>query len=583
MKIFLKDCFAILDLKQKIFFIYVTILVVIASLLEILGISLIVPLITALAEDEFFQKHYYIKNIFEFIGNPSKVQLIIYFLFAINIFYFFKFIFLIFVCYAQSLFAKNILSEVASRLIIGYLRMPYSFHLSSQSSDLIRNATSENSILVLIYKSLFNLFSEIFLMSFIIIFLFFYDFYTTTIILVSFFIFGFIFYVLNQHKLYNWGLKRAELEGSLLKNLVQIFRGIKDLKVFKSEKFFFKEFQKNNYDLADISRKAYLLQQFPRYFIEVLTLLSLSMAIAYALIKTEGKFADIITIIALYGFVALRVMPSVYKLLNILNDLKFNQPVIKNLLNELNLIKKNEYEHENFSGEKFSNYLEFKKINFSYNDITSSNENFKLKDISIIIPKGKKIGIIGKSGSGKSTFADILLGLIKPNSGEIILDKFNITEKNFFLSSIVGHVPQNIFLIDDSILKNIAFGEKESEINKQRFKESIDKAQLTEFIDNLEFKENTIVGENGTKLSGGQKQRIGIARALYKNFDIIIFDESTNALDSVTEDKIVSALDKLTPEKTLVIITHKLSTIKNCDLKYEFKDGKITPYSLNRI
>ena len=582
MKNFFKDCFIILDHKQKIFFIYVTILIVIASLLEILGISLIVPLITVLAEDEFSQKYYYIKNIVELIGNPSKVQLIIYFLLAINIFYFFKFIFLIFVCYVQSLFAKNVLTEVASRLISGYLRMPYSFHLNSQPSNLIRNATSENSILVLIYKSLFNLFSEIFLMSFIVIFLFFYDFYTTTIILVSFFVFGFIFYVFNQHKLYNWGLKRVELEASLLKNLIQIFRGIKDLKVFKSENFFFKQFQKNNYDLADIGRKAYVLQQFPRYYIELLTLLSLSMAIAYALIKTDGKFSDIITVMALYGFVALRVMPSVYKLLNIFNDLKFNQPVIKNLLNELNLIKKNEGEHENFSPEKFSNCLEFKNINFSYNDITSSNENFKLKDVSIIIPKGKKIGIIGKSGSGKSTFADILLGLIKPSSGEIILDSLNLTKKNFFLSSIVGHVPQSIFLIDDSILKNIAFGEKENEINKQRFKESADKAQLSEFIDNLEFKENTIVGENGTKLSGGQKQRIGIARALYKNFDIIIFDESTNALDSVTEDKVISALDKLTPEKTLVIITHKLSTIKNCDLIYEFKDGKITPESLNR-
>lgn len=340
MKNFFKDCFIILDHKQKIFFIYVTILIVIASLLEILGISLIVPLITVLAEDEFSQKYYYIKNIVELIGNPSKVQLIIYFLLAINIFYFFKFIFLIFVCYVQSLFAKNVLTEVANRLISGYLRMPYSFHLNSQPSNLIRNATSENSILVLIYKSLFNLFSEIFLMSFIVIFLFFYDFYTTTIILVSFFVFGFIFYVFNQHKLYNWGLKRAELEASLLKNLIQIFRGIKDLKVFKSENFFFKQFQKNNYDLADIGRKAYVLQQFPRYYIELLTLLSLSMAIAYALIKTEGKFSDIITVVALYGFVALRVMPSVYKLLNILNDLKFNQPVIKNLLNELNLIKK---------------------------------------------------------------------------------------------------------------------------------------------------------------------------------------------------------------------------------------------------
>lgn len=585
MKKFIKDCFIILDRKQKIFFIYVTILIVIASLLEMLGISLIIPLIAVLAEDDLSEKYYFIKNISEMFGNPSKEKLVIYFLLVINMFFLFKFIFLMCVCYMQSLFARNILSEVASRLISGYLRMPYSFHLNSQSSNLIRNATSEASLLVYIYKLLFNLFSEIFLIIFVIIFLLFYDFYTTMIILISFSIFGFALYMYNQKKLYSWGLQRVELEAKLLKNLIDIFRGIKDLKVFKSENFFFRIFQKNNHNLADISRKAYVLQQFPKYYIEFLTLLSLSMAIIYVLVKTEGKFIEIVTIMALYGFVALRVMPSAYKLLNIFNDLKFNQAVVKNLSHELNLINKNDQQQNYLPEEKnkFTNCLEFKNINFSYNDINSGNENFKLKDVSIKIPKGNKIGIIGKSGSGKSTFADILLGLINPSSGNIVFDGLSVVNYKDSLSSIVGHVPQNIFLTDDSILKNITFGEGENEINNQQLKVAINKSQLYNFIDNLELKENTIVGENGTKLSGGQKQRIGIARALYKNYDIIVFDESTNALDSQTEDKVLSALGDLTPEKTLVIITHKLSTIQNCDLIYEFKDGQVASKSINSL
>jgi ABC-type bacteriocin/lantibiotic exporter with double-glycine peptidase domain len=223
----------------------------------------------------------------------------------------------------------------------------------------------------------------------------------------------------------------------------------------------------------------------------------------------------------------------------------------------------------------FSKILEFKNINFSYNSYNSKNEIFELKDISLKIPRGKKIGIVGESGSGKSTFAYILLELIKPDSGQIIVDEVNFEYKKNNLLLMIGNVPQDIFLIDDTLINNVAFGEDEKNINYNQFKDSIFKSQLHTFVHNLKMKEKSIIGELGSMLSGGQKQRIAIARALYKNSEILVLDESTSSLDANTEQKLVEAFDQLLPEKTLIIITHKYSTIKNCDLIYEFKNGEV--------
>ena len=222
-----------------------------------------------------------------------------------------------------------------------------------------------------------------------------------------------------------------------------------------------------------------------------------------------------------------------------------------------------------------SKILEFKNINFSYNTYNSKNEIFKLKNISLKIPKGKKIGIVGESGSGKSTFASILLGLIKPDSGEIIVDEVNFEYKKNNLFLMIGNVPQDIFLIDDTLINNVTFGEEEKDINYNQFTDSIIKSQIYTFVNNLKIKEKSIIGESGSMLSGGQKQRLGIARALYKNSEILVLDESTSSLDINTEQKLVEVFDKLLPEKTLIIITHKYSTIKNCDLVYEFKNGEV--------
>jgi ABC-type bacteriocin/lantibiotic exporter with double-glycine peptidase domain len=562
---------------QKYFFYVVTILIILTTILEALGISLIIPFIVILLEEDLIKSYPFAENALAILGYPEKKELIYYSLFLFSFFYIFKFFFLLLSANIQSKFYRNLSIITSNRLINGYIKMPYLFHVKTHSSILIRNLTSLMQMMNLAYKMLFNLFSEFLLILLILVFLFIYDFQTTTIFLVIFSAFGCSFYLFNKNKLHTWGLEKVKLESEKLKNITNIFQGFKDIKIFNSEPYFLNRFNKSNYLLNDIERKIYILQQLPKNILEVLTLLSLSAAIYFLLIKTSSnQFNDIVKILGLYGFVALRILPSVNKFIVIFNELKFYSPVINNIQEEMKMLNNNNLLYtENKKNLHLSKILEFKNINFSYNSYNSKNEIFELKDISLKIPRGKKIGIVGESGSGKSTFAYILLGLIKPDSGQIIVDEVNFEYKKNNLLLMIGNVPQDIFLIDDTLMNNVAFGEEEKNINYNQFKDSIFKSQLHTFVDNLKMKEKSIIGELGSMLSGGQKQRIAIARALYKNSEILVLDESTSSLDVNTEQKLVEVFDKLLPEKTLIIITHKYSTIKNCDLIYEFKNGEV--------
>jgi ABC-type dipeptide/oligopeptide/nickel transport system ATPase component len=553
------------------------ILIVTATLLETLGISLIIPFIAVLLEENLVKSYPFVENILTMLGNPEKKKLIYYILFAFNLFYIFKFIFLLFSINTQSKFYKNLSIVTADRLISGYINMPYLFHVNTHSSTLIRNLTVQVPLLIHSYKMLFNLFSELFLILLILVFLLIYDYQTTTVFLLIFSVFGFSFYFFNRNKLQAWAIEKMKLESEKLKNITDIFRGVKDIIIFNSKSYFLNKFQKNNYILNDIDKKLFFIQQIPKYTLEVVTLFGLSVAIYFLLIKTSSSlYNDIIILLGLYSFVALRILPSVHKLIVNFNDLKFYFPVLKNLQVELKILNNNNLLcGDNQKKIHFSKLLEFRNINFSYNSYNSKNEIFKLKDISLKIPKGKKIGIIGESGSGKSTFSHMILGLIKPDSGKIIVDGLNFEYKKNNLSLMIGSVPQDIFLIDGTLASNIAFGEDEKNVNYEKISNSITKSQLYTYVNSLKMKDKSIIGELGSMLSGGQKQRLGIARALYKNSEILILDESTSSLDVNMEQKLVEVFDKLLPEKTLIIITHKYSTIKNCDLVYEFKNGEV--------
>ena len=571
-----KKAFYILDLKEKRNFIILTILILIGMLLETFGISMIVPLITILIDGDLATNYPITAPIIEFFGNPTQIQILIYVLIILNLFYLFKFVYLILLANFQSIFTLKIQTNIAKKLFYGYLKMPYLYHAGINSSIFIRNTTSEISLLVFIFRGYFTLITEIFLILCISTFLLFYNFQVTLIIMLIFLFFSCLFYFFNKKKILKWGKERQLYEARTLESLQNGFGAIRDIKIFNVENFFFGFFEKNNFRLALNNKKQYVIQQVPRLFIEFITLACLTFLIIFSMGKS-ANFSDLLPTLALFGFAAFRLMPSVYRLMNVLQDLKFNSPVVINLSEVLknttdNLNKQNLIKLETEKLISFENLLELKSINFHYN----VSENFKLENINLSISKGAKIGIIGESGSGKSTLADIILGLIKPNKGEIIIDGKNITDNYKDLRKIISHVPQQIFLTDDTILNNIAFGVSKEKINIKNYNSAVKNAQIENFINSLNQKENSSIGEDGIKLSGGQRQRLGIARSLYSNPEIIVFDEATSALDMETESNLMEAIEALSPSKTIIIITHRLSTVKNCDLVYVLEKGKIT-------
>ena len=570
-----KKTFNILDIKEKKNFIVLTFLILISTLLETFGITMIIPLVTILVDGNLIENYPVTEPFIKMLGSPSQVKLLIYVLIFFNLFYFFKLIYLMFLAHLQSLFTLKIQTKMGKKLFSNYLRMPYIFHTSVNSSILIRNTTSEISLLIFVLRGYFTIFQEIFLIVCIGAFLLFYNFQVTIIIILIFVLFASSFYSFLKKKLFKWGKERQKYEAQTLESLQNGFGAIKDIKIFNVQNFFTKIFDKSNFGLALMNKKQYVIQQMPRLFIEFITLLCLTFLII-STIDSSTNYSSLLPTLALFGFAAFRLMPSVYRLMNVLQDLKFNAPVITNLSLELENTSKN-LDLQNLKINDlnknlgFETLFELQNINFSYD----KSEKFSLENINLSISKGMKVGIIGESGSGKSTLADIILGLIKPENGEINIDGIDITKNFDQLRKIISYVPQQIYMTDDTILNNIAFGVQKENINKINFDLAIKNAQIKDYINSLDHKENTRIGEGGIKLSGGQRQRLGIARSLYSNPQIILFDEATSALDMDTESNLMEAIEALSPSKTIIIITHRLSTIKNCDIVYVLDKGKI--------
>jgi len=302
--------------------------------------------------------------------------------------------------------------------------------------------------------------------------------------------------------------------------------------------------------------------------------LILIITVFFYLYSLEIEFTSLITSIALFGAAAFRILPSLNRILQAFQDLSFNAPSI-NIINKE--FKNNSIVNDQINEKKvhkinFTDSININNLSFGYSNDTSK---IILNNINLEIKKGDHIGIVGKSGQGKSTFVDLLLGLIKPINGQITIDGIALENINFN-GMLFGYVPQNIYLTDDSIINNIAFGESKKNINYNNLDDAINNAQLSDFIKNLENGLDTIVGERGVRISGGQLQRVGIARALYRNPDIIILDEATSSLDVETENQFMNSINNLIKNKTLITISHRFNTLKNCNKIYELKDQKLS-------
>jgi len=408
--------------------------------------------------------------------------------------------------------------------------------------------------------------------------LFYVDFLGTTIILFSVGIVSFLIYVLTIGKISLLGKQRNIVSAELNKHLLQGMASAKDVKILDREEDLIHQVDKNMFKQARLAQLIHFITALPRFSFEILMVCIFS-ALVFVMIGVEREMVDIIQYLGIFAVASFRIVPGASRILSSYQNLKYIEPSIKLLLQEFDS-KDNSYIKKNYLLKDSGIPLKFKKeinltnVSFSY----PIRKEFSLSKISMTIKKGDFIGVIGETGSGKSTLINLLIGLLKPSEGRVEVDELNINENLTEWYKKIGYVPQSIYLTDDTIRKNIAFGLLEKNINDNLVRQAVEQASLDKFLNSLPNGLETIVGEKGIRLSGGQQQRIGIARALYRDPEILILDEATSSLDQSTEKKIIESIQLLKRKKTLVLITHRLHTVKNCDKIFFIDKGQITKH-----
>lgn len=552
-------------------FIFLLLLMFIGMLFEILGLGIVIPILGLMLTPDIGVDYPQLKPIFEFLHNPTQKELILGGIIILLSVYIIKSIFIIYLTKVQSKFGSRLCANLSRELFTGYVKQPYVFHLANNSSRLIKNIQVETIQFLELVRAVMTLLVEVTIIVGVTTLLI-YSEPIGALIMISFFVISStLFQRSSKKKLITWGAKRQFYEFVMMKNLVEGLNGIKDVKVLNKEKYFIDYYVKNNHEYHELNMKYHSVKQYPRVFLEILSVAGL-MGLVFVMILQGRSPSVIMPIIGVFAASAFRLMPSFNKIIGSVQTFRFSQSIINLLYDELKNIRRQEQQGGNvFNKFEFRNNISIENIDFQYPSTSAKT----LSDFNLLIQKGKSIGILGPSGSGKSTFVNLFLGLLHPQNGSIKVDDINIASNLRGWRNIIGYVPQSIYLIDDTIISNIAFGVTPNEVDLDRINEVIKLAQLTLFIEQLPEGLNTNVGERGVKISGGQLQRIGIARALYNNPSILVLDESTSALDNFTEKEIMRSVELLLSESiTVIIIAHRLTTLEQCDIVYRLEKHK---------
>ena len=557
--------FKILEIHDRKKLITLFFLTIIAMIIEVSSIITFLPLVSEFLESG--EKFYFLKNIIFFKG-IDYIYILIFLFLSIH---FFKFLYLFFFYYTQNKFINNLSANLTVRLFNKYLYQGYEIQTNNKTSVMIRNLITETKMVCSSFVSpVFIIIIEIITISGIVILLFFFKPDIALITGVLFF-FLILFYSLSIKKHFLiWGSARQFLNNMSLKIGLNVLNGIKDIMIYSKENFFKFKFNQNETEFARVSKFYQTFQQLPRLVLEFIFIFFLIFLIIY--LKTQNLSSnEIIEIASIFAISGVKIIPSASKIIGSFQMLKFGIPALESIINE-DIKSIDHYRQEHFNkclNYNFKDSIILNNISFAYQ---KNNKQLIFENLNFKIEKNKIIGIFGNSGSGKSTFVDILSGLLAPVSGSILIDGKNIGKNSKLLRSIFAYVPQNVFILDDTIKNNIVFGENDNEIDIERLNNAIHQSQLKYFIESLPKGVNTIVGERGSVISGGQIQRIGIARAIYHNAEVLIFDESTNALDENTENQIIEEIKQLKKFKTTIIISHNIKILQICDNIYELKN-----------
>lgn len=567
----------IFNKQQKLKFIFLFIIMFIGALFELVGVSLILPFVQIVMEPNIIEQNKIMKTIYEYFNIHSTNHFLLIIAISLIVVYIIKNLYLLCMYYAQYTFTFNNQMRMSTKLMDCYLKKPYTFHLQKNTAEIVRSVTVDVSQLFTLVLNCLLLLSELLVSLMLGIFLLAMDIFITTFVIGFLAISMCLFFVIFRKKLKIYGLNNQKYNGQMIKWINQSLGGIKEIKIMHREQFFVNSFSYNGNEYAKNRKKFEFINQIPKLMLE--TICIVGMLILVAIMLFIGKdMSNLIPKLAVFAMAAFRLLPSINRINNYINIILFHKPSIdliyKDLKETNNLVNnktKDAKVNEIKTDFDLNKTIEISYISFKY----PQTNKYVFKNISFEIPIGKSTAFIGPSGAGKTTMADIILGLLKPEDGEILVSGINVYDNPRKWSEKIGYIPQTIYLSDDTIRNNIAFGIEENKINDKAIWKALEQAQLKEFIQNQKDKLNTLIGERGVRLSGGQRQRIGIARALYSNPEILVLDEATSSLDTETEQAVMEAIDSLHGKKTLIIIAHRLTTIENCDLIYEIKDNTV--------
>jgi ATP-binding cassette, subfamily B, bacterial PglK len=547
-------------------------LFLLSSILDLAGIGLIAPYIALIIDPQAFQQSEMHRVVVGFGLNTELDQLIIVFGEMLVAIFFLKFLSTIYINYKIMDFCYKEGRNVRSKLMMQYQDLPYESFIKRNSSEYIHTIQSKATLYSQsILQALLRLISDGMIAIIILLFLFWQNPYPLMLLVLLLGVSIFLYDLTFRKRITRYGSESNRYSAKMLQSAQEGFDGLKEARVLNIENYFYNSVVDNASKYANAAVNASVIQSIPKVLLELILVVFIVLLVYFSILA-GNKADDLLPVLGMFGVAAIRLAPSASQIISSISNIRFGGHTVDTIYKDL-IVKSDSQElfiDDGKTNEEF-NSLQVKDVNFSY----MSSDTPVLKNMSLEIKKGEAIGIIGASGSGKTTLIDLMLGLLELKKGCILYNGKDITKSPSSWRAKVAYIPQNIFLTDESMRKNIALGVSDNKIDNNKVTHSIYKSKLTDLLNTLPNGVDTVLGENGVKLSGGQRQRIALARAFYHEREVLIMDEATSALDNETEAEIINEIQRLKGKKTMIVIAHRLSTIQHCDRIYRLDKGRI--------
>lgn len=571
----------VLDRKQKIQICYLGVLIFIGGILETVSVSAVLPPVWVIIDPAKAEGNKYVRWAMNLLGIDDIQGFIIPLLAALIILYALKNAFLLLLASEQNRFIAFNRNKLISQVLREFLNRPYEFYLDADIPTVFRLTDSDIPNVFNILMAMISLVSESVVFVLLCIVMIAADWKLLLFLLVVFGILSFLMLKVLKPRLAKLGTKNQAIQSRIAKWRIQAIYGIKDVKVLHREAFFADNYEGSGKIGAGYAKRHAVLNNTPRLLIETVFMASiLGYIIVY--ISLGNDALSLVPMLGAFGVAAMRMMPSINRINTYMTDISYFRPCLDYVYENMNISEISRRNNQTLKPADTSkkmqlrDKIELKGIVYAY----PNTDKLIFDRADMTVPSGKSVGIMGPSGAGKSTIVDILLGLLKVREGSITCDGVSIFDNYPAWLAQIGYIPQSIYLVDEPVRNNIAFGIADDEIDDDRIWQALEEAQLKDFIKGLPEGLDTAIGDRGVRLSGGQRQRLGIARALYHNPEILVFDEATSALDNETEAAVMEAINSFHGRKTMVIIAHRLNTIEKCDIIYKVDEGKITAATL---